>query len=252
MKVVLLAGGKGSRLGNLTDTLPKPLIKIGGKPILWHIMKTYAYYGFKEFIICTGYKSSLIKSYFFHYNTHKNDFTINLANSEIAFHNQASEDWKVTLIDTGLNTHKGGRIKRIEPYLDSDTNMLTYADGLADINIKDLLHFHEHHGKLITITGVSRDSKFGEIIEKNNKVLTFEEKPNNSLINGGFMVFNKELLRRLTENSEFERKVLKELAAQGEVMVYKHYGNWACMDTYKEYLSLNALWDNKDAFWKKW
>ena len=251
-KVIILAGGKGKRLGELTDQTPKPLMKIGGYPIIWHIMKIYASYGFKEFILCLGYKADLIKSYFFHYNSRKNDFTIDLANSNIEFHNNVSEDWKVSLIDTGLNTPKGGRVKKIEPYLDSDINMLTYADGLADINIRELLEFHKHHGKALTITGVPHSSKFGEIIEKSGKVLSFKEKPNASLINGGFMVFNNKFLERLNNNSKLEKTILRELSKQGEVMVYKHKGNWACMDNFKDFLHLNSLWEQNKAFWKNW
>jgi glucose-1-phosphate cytidylyltransferase len=251
-KVIILAGGKGKRLGELTEETPKPLMKIGDYPIIWHIMKIYASYGFKEFILCLGYKADLIKSYFFHYNTRNNDFTIDLGNSNIEFHNNKSEDWKVSLIDTGLNTSKGGRIKRIEPYLDSDINMLTYADGLADINLKELLEFHMSHGKTITITGVPHSSKFGEIIEKDGKVLSFREKPNASLINGGFMVFNRTFLQRLNKNSKLEETILKELSEEGEVMVYKHQGDWACMDTFKDFLYLNSLWGQNIAFWKNW
>jgi glucose-1-phosphate cytidylyltransferase len=254
MKVIILAGGRGTRLGQLTESIPKPLIKIGEKPIIWHIMKHYASYGFKEFIICTGYKSDLIKSYFFHYNSHKNDFTIDLGTSDVEFHNR-SEDWKITIIDTGLHTSKAQRIKKIQPYLDSDDiHMLTYADGLSDININELLAFHKKHRKMITITGVSTNRKFGEIKEKDGHVIAFEEKPNSTLINGGFMVFNNRFLEKLTPDGELEPDVLRKLSIEGELMVYKHRGEWACMDTYKEYLYLNEIWEhNQDTvFWKVW
>lgn len=193
MKVIILAGGWGSRLGRRTELIPKPMVKIGKKPILWHIMKIYSYYGYNDFIICLGVKGDVIKDYFYHYNIKNNDFTINLSNGNIKFHNQQNDtNWSVSLIDTGLNTLKGGRIKRIEKYLDPDMNILTYGDGVTDININKLVEFHKSHKKILTITGVHAPSRFREIIEKEGKVLSFKEKPQTStgLINGGFMVFN--------------------------------------------------------------
>lgn len=257
MKAVILAGGFGTRLGNMTNLIPKPMVKIGEKPILWHIMKIYSHYGIKEFIICLGYKGEVIKDYFLHYEAKNNDFTINLGNSEIEFHNGHDEkDWKVTLVDTGINTLKGGRIKRIEKYLDDEINLLTYGDGVADININELIKFHKDHGKMVTITGVHPPARFGELIEENNVVKSFKEKPQISqgLINGGFMVFNKELLNYLTpdENCDFEIGPLEKLSKQGKVMVYKHEGNWACMDHERDVKYLNKIWAEGRAFWKVW
>jgi len=257
MKVIILAGGWGSRLGKRTELIPKPMVKIGNKPILWHIMKIYSYYGYNDFIICLGVKGDIIKDYFYHYNIKNNDFTINLSNGNIKFHNQQNDtNWSVSLIDTGLNTLKGGRIKRIEKYLDPDMNILTYGDGVADININKLIEFHKSHKKILTITGVHAPSRFGEIIEKEGKVLSFKEKPQTStgLINGGFMVFNNKFLNFLTpdEDCDLERDVLEKLSERGEVIVYKHLGNWECMDTERDVEHLNKLWNENRAFWKVW
>lgn len=257
MKVIILAGGWGTRLGRITELIPKPMVKIGNMPILWHIMKIYSHYGFNDFIICLGVKGDIIKDFFYHFDVKNNDFKIDFSNGNIEFYNKREEkDWTITLIDTGLNTLKGGRIKRIEKYLDPDTNMVTYGDGVADINIKKLVEFHKSHGKIFTITGVHAPARFGEIIEKNGKVLLFEEKPQTSvgLINGGFMVFNNEFLDYLTpdENCDLERGILEELAGKGEVMVYKHEGNWECMDHERDVDHLNKIWNNNQAFWKIW
>lgn len=257
MKVIILAGGWGTRLGELSDFIPKPMIKIAGKPILWHIMKIYSYYGFNDFVICLGAKGDIIKDYFYHYETKNNDFTIDLSNRNIQFYNKHEEtNWKVTLIDTGLNTLKGGRIKRVEKYLDPDMNMVTYGDGVADINIQELVKFHNSHDKIITVTGVHAPARFGEIIEKNGRVISFKEKPQTStgLINGGFMVFNNSFLDYLSpnENCDLEKSVLEELSEKGEVMVYKYEGNWECMDHGRDVVHLNELWKNNRAFWKCW
>jgi len=256
MKVIILAGGWGTRLGQLTELIPKPMVKIGNRPILWHIMKIYSYYGFNDFIICLGVKGEIIKDYFYHYDMKNNDFTIDLSNRNIQYYNNNDENWKVSLIDTGFNTLKGGRIKRIEKYLDTDINLLTYGDGVADIDLPKLLKFHESHGKIITITGVHPPSRFGELNQKNGKVLKFQEKPQTSigLINGGFIVFNKKLLDYLTpdENCDFEHGPLEQLTKEGEVMVYNHEGNWACMDHERDVDYLNELWIENKAFWKVW
>ena len=257
MKVIILAGGWGTRLGNRTELIPKPMVKIGNKPILWHIMKIYSYYGFNDFIVCLGVKSEIIKDYFYHYEAKNNDFTIDLSSGDIKYYKGYKEtNWKVTLIYTGLNTLKGARIKRVEKYLDPEMNMVTYGDGVADLNLKDLLNFHKSHGKIITITGVYPPARFGELIENNNTVLSFQEKPQTSigLINGGFIIFNIELLDYLTpdENCDFEYGALEELTKKGEVMVYKHEGNWECMDHERDVQHLNKLWDTNKAFWKVW
>jgi len=257
LKVIILAGGWGTRLGHLTELIPKPMVKIGNKPILWHIMKIYSHYGFKEFVICLGVKADIIKDYFYHFNTRNNDFSIDLSNRTIEYYNKEDEtDWKVTLVDTGLNTLKGGRIKRVEKYLDPDNNMVTYGDGVADIDIQKLVEFHKSHEKLMTVTGVHAPARFGEIIEKEGVIKSFKEKPQTSvgLINGGFMVFNNKCLDLLTpdEDCGFERGIIEDLTAKSEVMVYKHKGNWECMDHERDVEHLNKLWKINDAFWKVW
>lgn len=257
MKAVILAGGFGTRLGNRTNLIPKPMVKIGQKPVLWHIMKIYASYGINDFIICLGYKGDVIKDYFLHYEAKNNDFTIDLSNSDIRFHNDHNEtDWNVTLVDTGLNTLKGGRIKRIEEYLDDGINLVTYGDGVADIDINDLVEFHQEHNKMVTISGVHPPARFGELLENDNVVQSFEEKPQTSkgLINGGYMVFEREMLDYLTtdENCDFEVGPLEKLSKQGKVMVYKHDGNWECMDHERDVKHLNKLWNEDKAFWKVW
>jgi glucose-1-phosphate cytidylyltransferase len=257
MKAIIFAGGFGTRLGNRTDVIPKPMVKIGRKPIIWHIMKSYSYYGINEFVICLGYKGDVIKDYFLNYEAKNNDFTIQLGNSDLEFHNNHNEeDWKVTLVDTGLNTLKGGRLKRIEDHVDDDVNLLTYGDGVSDIDINELLEFHNDHDKMVTISGVHPPARFGELIEDKNEVKSFEEKPQTSqgLINGGFMVFNKELFDYLRPDvdCDFEVGPLEELTNQGQVMVYKHEGNWECMDHERDVQHLNKLWKENKAFWKVW
>lgn len=257
MKVIILAGGWGTRMGELTSLIPKPMIKIGTKPILWHIMKLYSYYGYNEFVICLGVKGEIIKDYFYHYKVNNSDFIINFQNGNVEFINNPDERaWKVTLVNTGLNTLKGGRIKRVEKYLDPDLNMITYGDGLADVNIEKLVDFHKSHQKILTITGVHSPSRFGVLSTKDGLVKSFKEKPKNSnkLINGGFMIFNNKLLNYLTksENCDFEHGPLEKLVKKEEVMVYKHEGNWACMDHEKDVNYLNKLWENDKAFWKIW
>jgi len=204
-----------------------------------------------------GVKGEVIKEYFFNFEALNNDFTVNLETNEIKYHNKHAEnEWKVTLVDTGMNTLKGGRIKRVEPFLDDDVNMLTYGDGVADINIDKLVEFHKSHGKTVTFTGVHPSGRFGEFEEKNNQVLSFEEKPNKgkAFINGGYMVFNQNLLDYLTPNEDcdFEFNALEKLTKQGEVMVYKHEGQWECMDHERDVLHLNNLWNENRAFWKVW
>ena len=257
MKVVILAGGWGSRLGQQTDTIPKPMVPVGGKPILWHIMKTYSYYGFNEFILSCGVKAQIIKNYFLNYKSYNDDFTINLSSEKINYHSKHDEnDWKVTVVDTGLNTLKGARIKRVEKYLNDDINMLTYGDGVCDVNIDELLKFHQSHGKALTITGVHPPARFGEILEKNGKLISFSEKPQASvgLINGGYMVFSREVLKYLSvdEKCDFEIGPLEELLKEEQVMIFKHQGNWECMDHERDVEHLNELWNNKNAFWKHW
>ena len=257
MKVIILAGGWGTRLGQMAEVIPKPMVPIGGKPVLWHIMKIYSHYGFNNFIVALGVKGEVIKDYFLNFEVLSNDFTVNLKTNEITYHNKHDEaGWKVTLIDTGLNTLKGGRIKRIEKYLDDEINMLTYGDGVANINIQSLLEYHKNHNKTLTITGVNAPSRFGEIVEEGGKVQSFMEKPQMSvgIVNGGYMVFNRNLLEYLSqdENCDFEFGALEELAKAGEVMVYKHTGEWDCMDHERDVQYLNKLWNENKAFWKIW
>ena len=257
MKTIILAGGWGTRLGQMAELVPKPMIPIGARPVLWHIMKIYSHYGYNDFIIALGVKGNVIKEYFYNFEALNNDFTIDIESNKITFHSRnIEENWKVTLVDTGLNTLKGGRIKRLEKYLDDEINMLTYGDGISDININALVEFHKNHNKMITITGVNAPSRFGELIEENGKVKSFIEKPQMSvgIINGGFMVFNKNLLSYLTEseNCDFEFGALEKLAFENQVMVYKHDGNWECMDHERDVKYLNELWEKKTAFWKVW
>jgi len=257
MKILILAGGYGSRLGNITENIPKPMVMVGGKPILWHIMKCYAHFGFDEFVILLGYQGVRIKEYFFNYRLLNNDFVVDLNSNEVKFlGGNHAESWKVTLLDTGLDTLKGGRIKRAEFLLEDDVHMLTYGDGVSDVNIKDLLAFHKSHGKLLTLTGVRPPSRFGELKIDGDRVLSFEEKPqiSSGLINGGYMVFNRELLNYLSpdKSCDFEFGALEELSKKGEVMVFQHQGFWECVDTERDLNHLNALWEQNKATWKVW
>jgi len=257
MKTIILAGGWGTRLGQQTEEIPKPMVPIGNRPMLWHIMKIYSYYGFDDFIMSLGVKAPVIKNYFAQYESYIEDFTIDMATQKIKYHSNHNEKkWKVTLVDTGLNTLKGARVKRVEKYLDDDINMITYGDSVADINIKKLVEFHKSHEKTLTITGVHPPARFGELIEKDGQVVSFEEKPQTSvgLINGGFMVFNKKLLEYLTDDEDcnLERGPFEKLTREREVMVYKHTRSWECMDHERDVEYLNNLWNTDKAFWKVW
>ena len=257
MKVIILAGGWGSRLGQLSNSIPKPMVTIGNKPILWHIMKSYSNYGYNDFIIALGVKQNLIKEYFYNYESINNDFTIDLSTSEISYHNKENKSkWSITLVDTGLNTLKGGRIKRLEKYLTDEVNMITYGDGVSDINIGELVNFHKSHGKTITITGVHPPARFGEIVEDQGKVLSFNEKPQTSvgLINGGYMVFNRNLLELLTEDEDcdFEFGPLQKMASNNQIKAFIHDEFWQCMDNVRERDYLNKLAHQGDAPWVLW
>jgi glucose-1-phosphate cytidylyltransferase len=258
MKVVILCGGRGSRLREETEIRPKPLVDIGNKPILWHIMKLYSHYGFKDFVLCLGYKGELIKEYFLNYGPMNNDFTINLGHrDQIEFHNAHLEkDWNVTLVNTGLQVQTGSRIKKIEKYIDSDTFMVTYGDGVGSVDIKALLAFHRKSKKIGTVTGVHPPSRFGELLVKDKDILEFNEKPQVSqgFINGGFFVFNKEFFKYLDsgDNCYLEREPLEKLVAKKNLAVYKHNGFWQCMDTQRELDILNELWREKKAPWRIW
>jgi glucose-1-phosphate cytidylyltransferase len=257
LKTIILAGGWGSRLGQLSESIPKPMIPIGDKPVLWHIMKIYSYFGYNDFILALGVKGHVIKDYFHNFDSMNSDFTIDFSTGEINYHNKHNESaWKVTLVDTGLNTLKGGRIKRLEKYLTDDINMITYGDCVADIDINKLVEYHKLHGKTVTITGVQPPARFGELIENDGRLVSFKEKPQTSvgLINGGFIVFNRNLLDQLTSDQycDFEVGVLEKLTNKGEVMVYKHEGHWECMDHERDVSHLNNLWKNNKAFWMVW
>lgn len=258
MKVVILCGGMGTRLRGETEYKPKPMVEIGAKPILWHIMKIYAHYGFKDFILCLGYKGEMIKEYFYNYEILNNDFTIELGdNKNIEIHsNHTEEGWRVTLADTGDKALKGARLKRVEKYIDSDQFMVTYGDGIANIGIDALLAFHNSHEELATVTGINPASRFGELKIKGNQVERFSEKPKTSsgLINGGFFVFRKGIFNYLSadDNCDLEIGALEKVANEGHLMVYKHTGFWACMDTIRDMDYLNKLWNENRAEWKVW
>lgn len=255
MDIVILCGGIGTRMGEETVLNPKPMIEIGGKPILWHIMKIYSQYRANRFILCLGYKGEVVKSFFLNYPYISSDFTIKLGNKANAkIHNYSEEnEWEITLADTGKDTLKGGRIKRVEKYIKSDPFMLTYGDGLANIDLEKLLQFHLAHGKIATLTGVYPPSRFGELLTKGESVIKFREKPQTTegLINGGFFVFSKKFLEFLKPNidCDLERGALEELARQNELKVYRHHGAWACMDTVRDLEYLNRLWDSGKSFW---
>jgi glucose-1-phosphate cytidylyltransferase len=258
MKVVILCGGKGTRLREETEYRPKPMVSIGSRPILWHIMKTYAQYGFKDFVLCLGYKGDMIKEYFLNYEAMNNDFTINLGDhNNIKLYNNGHEnDWNVTLVNTGEDAMTGARVKRIEKFIDGDTFLLTYGDGVANINIADLVKYHISHSKTGTMTGVRPSSRFGELNIQNNRVMKFNEKPQamDGFINGGYFVFNNSFFDYLTSEDDciLEKKPLEKLVNDGQLMVYPHLGFWQCMDTFREYELLNSLWKSNNAPWRVW
>jgi len=259
MKTIILAGGYGSRLGSLTDSLPKPMLEIGGKPILWHIMKYYSSFGFDEFILLLGYKSNIIKEYFANYHTINNDFELDLKTGNTRFlkSKDTIENWKVTLLDTGPDSLKGSRIKQSESYAQDDVHFLTYGDGVSNVDLSKLLEFHKSHQKMITLTGVKPPSRFGELKLSGNRVSSFEEKPqlsSSGYINGGFMVFNKELYNYLSADKtcDFEFGALEALAKKGEVMMFAHDDFWECVDTERDLNYLNSLWLKGNSKWKIW
>jgi glucose-1-phosphate cytidylyltransferase len=256
--VVILCGGMGTRLREETEFRPKPMVNIGPRPILWHIMKYYSQFGFHNFVLALGYKGETIKNYFCHYELMNNDVTIELGKSERTLIHYAHDEvgWKITLADTGEKTLKGARLKKVEKYIAGDTFMMTYGDGIADIDINGLLVFHKSHGKMATVTGINPASRFGELRIDGDRVEAFSEKPENGegLINGGFFVFNREVLRYLTveDSCDLEIGPLEQIAREGQLMVYKHKGFWACMDTLRDTEYLNRIWDLDQAKWKIW
>ncbi len=255
MKVVILAGGFGTRLSEETEMRPKPMVEIGGKPILWHIMKIYSTYGFNDFIICLGYKGYIIKEYFANYFIHNSDVTIDLKNNQIIVHSIKTEPWKVTLVDTGLNTMTGGRIKRIQPYIGNKTFMLTYGDGVGNVNIEELLQFHKSHGKYATLTAVQPSGRFGVLELTGNQVIRFEEKPkgDGAWINGGFFVLEPQIFDYIEgDETVWEKEPLEKLAKDGQLMAYKHRGFWKPMDTLRDKRELEMLWQSGNPPWKIW
>ena len=257
MKVLLLAGGRGTRLAEETEARPKPMVEIGGKPILWHIMKIYAAYGFNEFVILLGYKGYFIKEYFLNYFLHQSDVTIDLMTNEINVHNNYSNPWKVTLLDTGLNSMTGGRIKRAQEFIGNEQFMLTYGDGVANIDIKKLVEFHKTHGKSMTMTSAQPDGRFGALdIDKDNQVKKFKEKPkgDGSWINAGYFVCEPKVFDYITEGDStvFEQAPLQNLAKDGEIYTYKHDDFWMPMDTLRDKHKLEELWADDQAPWKVW
>lgn len=259
MKVVILCGGVGTRLREETEYRPKPMVPIGGRPILWHILHRYAAYGFHDFVLCLGYKGEMIKDYFLHYRTRTSDFTIKLGSDgqqTVQYHSPYDErHWILTFVDTGEKTLTGARVKRIEPYIEGDTFMLTYGDGLADIDLAALLRFHQQHGRLGTVTSVHPGlSRFGELTLNGQRVAQFMEKPeqrDDRRINGGFFVFQREFFKYLKADDDciLEHEPLQQLTRDHQLMAYRHQGYWQCMDTYRDYLLLNELWDRRQAPW---
>lgn len=256
MKVVILAGGFGTRISEESYLKPKPMIEIGERPILWHIMKEYSRYGFNEFVICLGYKQHVVKEFFADYFLHTSDITFDLATNEMTVHNNVAEPWKVTLVDTGLNTMTGGRVKRIRPYVGEETFMLTYGDGVANVDIAALLKYHQSHGKIATITTVNVGQRFGIIdVDGSGKIEAFREKneADGSLINGGYMVMNPEVFDYIEGDSTvLEKEPLENLAKDGQLMAYHHTGFWHCMDTQRDKKRLEEMWNSGNAPWKTW
>ena len=257
MKVVLLAGGAGTRISEESEFKPKPMIEIGGRPVLWHIMKEYSYYGFHEFIICAGYKQEYIKEWFADYFLYTNDVTFDYENGgKMTIHKGVAEPWKVTVVDTGRNTMTGGRIKRIEPYVKGETFMMTYGDGVCDVDIRDLLAFHREHKKIATLTSVVQKQEKGVLdISEVGAVKAFREKKSNDgiPINAGYMVFEPDIFEYLHDDATIlEAEPMDRLAAAGELMSYRHDGFWQCMDTLLEKNKLEKLWARGNAPWKKW
>lgn len=257
MKVIILAGGFGTRISEESHLRPKPMIEIGGKPILWHIMKLYSFYGYNDFIICAGYKQHMIKQYFAEYYLHQSDITFDFTDeNKMIVHNNVAEPWKVTIVDTGLNTMTGGRIKRIEKYVGGETFMLTYGDGVSNVNINELIKYHKQHGKIATLTAVNVGQRFGVLgICENNEINSFREKNDldGSMINAGYMVLEPKIFDYIKDDTTvFEKEPLETVAKKGQLMAYKHDGFWQCMDTQRDKFNLEKQWNEGKALWKVW
>jgi glucose-1-phosphate cytidylyltransferase len=258
MKVVIFAGGLGTRISEETETRPKPMVNIGGKPILWHIMKIFSQQGYNEFVICLGYKGYIIKEYFMHYYLHNSDITIEVGSNNVEVHSTNTESFKVTLVETGLNTKTAGRLKKVRPYIGDNDFMLTYGDGLADININDLLAFHKQHGKIATVTAVQPEARFGAMmLDENGRVKHFKEKPtgDGKWINGGFFVLKPEVFNYVEGNMDdvmWEDTPMESLAKDDQLIAYRHHGFWKCMDAMRDKIELESLWQNNQAKWKTW
>lgn len=255
MKTVILAGGLGTRLAEETGIRPKPMVEIGGKPILWHIMKHYGFHGENEFLIALGYKSEYIKDYFMNYYALSSDITVNLKTGEIVSHDTHRENWIVNLIETGLNTQTGGRIRRLKSWIDGKTFLMTYGDGVSDVDIQALINFHRSHGKLATITAVRPPARFGDLILDGDHIRQFAEKPQGAegWINGGFMVLEPEVCDLIEgDSTSFEKDVLEPLSGRGELMAYRHVGFWQSMDTLRDKNYLEHLWQSGNPAWKTW
>lgn len=258
MKVVLFAGGLGTRISEETDIRPKPMVEIGGKPVLWHIMKSYSHYGFNDFIICLGYKGYVIKEYFMNYFLHNSDITVDLGNNKLEIHDTNAEAFKVTLVETGLNTKTAGRLKKVQKYIGNDDFMLTYGDGVSDININELLAFHKSHGKIATVSAIQMDARFGGMdLGKNGEVVSFREKAKDESkwINGGFFVLKPEVFKFLggdMDDMMWEDEPLENLTNEHQLVAYQHKGFWKCMDALRDKLELEELWKTGNAKWKVW
>ena len=254
MKVVILAGGFGTRLSEYTDTIPKPMVTVGGRPIIWHIMNTYAKYGHTDFYLALGYKAELVKEYFLQYRSLNSDFTVDLSNGSVISHQSENTDWKVTLVDTGLESMTGGRVKRIQSFIGNEPFLLTYGDGVADIDIDALIKFHKSHRKMVTVSAVHPGARFGELDMNKGKVTSFKEKPQTGKgwINGGYFVLEPEVFDLIEGDSTiFEKEPLENAAEMGELMAYQHDGYWQCMDTKRDRDNLEELWQSGNAPWDK-
>lgn len=255
MKVIILAGGLGTRLSEETTLKPKPMVEVGGKPMLWHIMNIYAHHGFNEFIIALGYKADVIKEYFLNFYAVNNDLTVELSKGQTTVHDGRQPDWTVHLVDTGLHTQTGGRIKRLKSWIGDEAFMLTYGDGVADVNIKKLVDFHRSHGKLATVTAVRPPARFGGLVFDQDQILNFTEKPQTGegWINGGFFILEPQVLDYIDgDHMPLETEPLEKIAAEGNLIAYRHEGFWLPMDTLREKQILESLWESGKAPWKVW